>query len=194
MKYYLKLGLILLLFCAVATGILAYVNSITKPKIDQLKAQQAREARQFLIPGAEFERVATFVPDADSLIYFIARDAETNQIKGYTFTAAKAGYSSTVRTMAAIDTDFIVINIQVVEQAETPGLGANCTNPEFTGRFKGLRMDELAVDKDGGEIVSLTGATITSRAIANSLREQIYLVRRDAQARLAEIALQEVKK
>ncbi|MBW6513559.1 MAG: RnfABCDGE type electron transport complex subunit G [Candidatus Syntrophosphaera sp.] len=186
MRYYLKLGLILLLFCAVATGILAYVNSITRPRIDQLKAKQEMEARQFLIPGAEFDRVAAYVADADSLVYFIARNPETNQIKGYTFTAAKAGYSSTVKTMAAVDNDFNVINIQIVEQAETPGLGANCTKPEFTGKFKGLAIDQVLVDKDGGGIASLTGATITSRAIASSLKEQILAVQKDVEAKLAE--------
>ncbi|OQX94990.1 hypothetical protein B6I21_07740, partial [candidate division KSB1 bacterium 4572_119] len=31
--------------------------------------------------------------------------------------------------------------------------------------------DGLAVDKDGGEIKSITGATISSRAVANSIKE-----------------------
>ncbi len=181
MNYYLRLGLILLIFCAVATGILAYVDSITRPKIDQLKAQQQREAREFLIPGAEFERIAQEAPDADSLVYFIARDEASGEIKGYTFTAAKAGYSSTVKTMAAVDPDFKLINITVVEQAETPGLGANCEKESFTSQFAGLSPDQLQVDKDGGQIVSLTGATITSRAVTNSLSEQIALVRKSVE-------------
>jgi Na+-translocating ferredoxin:NAD+ oxidoreductase subunit G len=181
MNYYLRLGLILLIFCAVATGILAYVDSITRPKIDQLKARQQREAREFLIPGADFERVAEAVPDADSLVYFIARDPASGEIKGYIFTAAKAGYSSTVKTMAAVDPDFKLINITVVEQAETPGLGANSENESFTSQFTGLSPEQLQVDKDGGQITSLTGATITSRAVTNSLKEQIARVRRSVE-------------
>jgi len=33
MKIYLQLGLILLAFCVAATALLAYVNSLTKPKL-----------------------------------------------------------------------------------------------------------------------------------------------------------------
>lgn len=184
MKFFLKLGLILLAFCVVATGILAYVNSITKPKIDDLKRKEAELARGELIPNAVFEPV-TIKTGQDSLVYFIALDNATKELKGYTFTAAKIGYSSTVKTMAAVDADFKLINIKVIDQAETPGLGANCTKPEFNAKFKGLTLDELKVDKDGGKVEAMTGATITTRAVTNSLKEQISIVKKDVEAKLA---------
>ncbi len=177
MKLYLRLGLILLAFCVVATALLAFVNSATKPKIEELKSKAAEEARSALIPGAVFELKIIAVPDADSIEYYEAKDDKTGELKGYTFTAAKAGYSSNVKTMAALDPEFNIINIQVIEQAETPGLGANCTQESFAAKFKGLASDELLVDKDGGKIVSLTGATITTRAITNSLRETVTLMK-----------------
>ena len=45
----------------------------------------------------------------------------------------------------------------------------------------------LLVDKDGGSIRSLTGATITSRAIANSLQEQIAEVKKYLDSRQTEV-------
>lgn len=185
MKLFLRLGLILLAFCVVATALLAYVNSVTKPKIDALKIKEAEEARSSLIAGATFEALG-FKAGEDSLSYFVAKDATTGEIKGYTFTAAKTGYSSSVKTMAAIGTDYKIIAINVIEQAETPGLGANSTQSSFTNQFKGLAADQVLVDKDGGPIKALTGATITSRAIANSLQEQIALVRKDIESRQLE--------
>lgn len=176
MKLYLKLGLILLAFCVVATALLAFVNSATKPKIEELKSKAAEEARAALIPGAVFELKSFAVPESDSIEYYEAKDEKTGELKGYTFTAAKAGYSSNVKTMAAVDPDFKIINIRVIEQAETPGLGANCTQESFAAKFKGLATDELLVDKDGGKIVSLTGATITTRAITNSLQEMVQVI------------------
>jgi electron transport complex protein RnfG len=53
---------------------------------------------------------------------------------------------------------------------------------EFTGKkwstqqFKGKTVDQMKVDKDGGEIVSITGATITSRTIANSIRDELKVL------------------
>ncbi len=184
MKMFLQLGFILLAFCVVATGVLAYVNSITKPKITLLKINAAKEARSQLIPGSTFE--SAFVKtEKDSLEYFIARDETSKELKGYTFTASKTGYnsSSPIKTMVAVDSMFKVIDIRVVDQKETPGLGTNSTDPKFTNQFRGLTEDQLMVDKDGGKIKSLTGATITSRAITNSLQSMISLVKKDVESK-----------
>ncbi len=182
MKLFLRLGLTLLGFCVVATALLAYVNSMTKPLIDEHQKTAAVQTMSKLIPGAIFEPV-TIHTEKDSLVYYIAKDEKTGEIKGYTFTATKPGYSSMVKTMAAIDTNFKIINIQVIEQSETPGLGANCTKPEFSAKFSGLTPDDLILAKDGGKFVGITGATITTRAVTNSLREAIKLIQKDVESR-----------
>jgi electron transport complex protein RnfG len=81
--------------------------------------------------------------------------------------------------MAGLDPEFRVIGIKIVDQGETPGLGANCTNKSFTSQFAGKTPEQLAVDKDGGPIKSLSGATITSRAIVASLAEEIEAIKAD---------------
>jgi electron transport complex protein RnfG len=70
--------------------------------------------------------------------------------------------------------------IKIISQKETPGLGALCVNSEpFNGKkwstlqFVGKGIGDLKVDKDGGPIVSITGATITSRAITNSIKDKL---------------------
>lgn len=186
MKFYLQLGLILLAFSAGATAVLAYVNSVTKPKIEQFKIKAAESARSELIPNAEFKAV-TFKTEKDSLTYYAATDKVTKALKGYTFVASKTGYSSSspIKTMVAIDSNFKVINIKVIDQKETPGLGTNCTNLSFTDQFRGLAADQLLVDKDGGKMIkALTGATITTRAVTNSVKEMIGIVKKDVESKL----------
>jgi Na+-translocating ferredoxin:NAD+ oxidoreductase subunit G len=176
MKYYLKLGFILLIFCVVASGILAYLNTLTAPVIAARKAREAVETREALIPNAVFTERNT----ADGLSYFVASpEADSTVVLGYTFVAVQSAYSSNVQTMVGVDKDFKVLAIQVIDQAETPGLGANCTQPSFMDQFKGLTLPDLKVDKDGGKVKSLSGATITSRAIANSIAESIAAVQAD---------------
>lgn len=168
---FIQLGLILLAFCVVATALLAYVNSFTKPKIEAIKLKEAADARNELIPDSDFEEVT------GALSYYIARDKETQEIKGYTFTAEQIGYGGPVKTMAAVDKDFKVISIKVIQQTETPGLGTNATLPKFSDQFKGKSSEQLIVDKDGGvppnAIKALTGATITTRAVANAVKAYI---------------------
>ena len=180
MMYYIKLGGILLIISVIATGILAYVNSVTEPKIIALKAAEAVKSREALIPGADFEEVKV----SDDFSYFIAYKKGSKELLGYTFTAGKTGYSSKVLTMAGLDPQFNIINIKVIDQAETPGLGANCTAPSFSDQFKGKTQEQMLVDKDGGPIKSLSGATITTRAIANSLMEQIQVLKKDVDSHL----------
>ena len=171
MKLFLQLGLILLAFCVVATALLAYVNSFTKPKIEAIKIKEAEDARNELIPNSTFEEVT------GDLTYYVAKDKNSGELKGYTFTAEKIVYGGPVKTMAAVDKDFKVISIKVIQQTETPGLGTNSTLPKFTDQFKGKSPDQLIVDKDGGvppnAIKALTGATITTRAVTNAVKETI---------------------
>ena len=52
-------------------------------------------------------------------------------------------------------------------RGETPGLGAKAqSDAAWVGQYAGQPADgSLAVTKDGGTINSITGATITSRAV-----------------------------
>lgn len=174
MMYYLKLGFILLIICAIAAGLLAYINSLTEPIIATRKAAEEIKTREALIPGAIFEKKE----GADAFVYFIAKNAESGELMGYTFIAAKSAYSSTVLTMVGVDKDYKVIAIKVIDQNETPGLGANCLSEDFASMFKGLSETDLLVDKDGGKVRSMAGATITTRAVTNSIREQIIQLRK----------------
>jgi electron transport complex protein RnfG len=177
MKENFKLGAILMIYCAFFAGILAYVNTITKPVIGGLKEKTATEIRLKLIPEA-----TTFVEkkaaEDTTFVYYIAKNAK-GEILGYTLIAAKRGYSSVVKTMVALDKNFTIVTLQVFDQNETPGLGTHAIDRDFPDRFKGKTIEDLKVDKDGGTIKSITGATITTRAITNSLHEAIRMVKED---------------
>lgn len=181
MKIYLQLGLILLGFCIVATALLAYVNTITKPQIDSIQLKEAEQTRKELIPNSNFEEIN------GEFSYFIAKDSKTNEVNGYVFTTEKNGYNGAVKTMVAVDNDFRIIAIKVIQQTETPGLGTNSTQPKFSEQFKGKTSEQLIVDKDGGVppncIKAITGATITTRAVTNSVKESLQLLKTLVQAK-----------
>ena len=164
MKHYLKLSGILLLICIVASGTLALVNKKTKPIIDEIAAKEEKKAMLYVLPDAEtFEK-----REAGDFEYFLGQKSD-GELVGYVFIAAEQGYSSVVRTVVGLKTNFSVNSIKVISQAETPGLGANCEKREWQDLFKDKKIAQIAVIKDGGEITSITGSTITSRAISNSI-------------------------
>jgi electron transport complex protein RnfG len=172
------------LITVLASGILAYVNDITKDKIAENKVKAEELARGEVLPGTEkFEKQSVILPAVKTepnplkkqveegpseFIYYQGYD-QAGKLTGYTFVASRYGYSSVVKTMVGVDTTMSITKIKIIEQAETPGLGANSTTEAFRQRFEQKGLEALKVDKDGGEIVSLTGATITSRAVTGSI-------------------------
>ena len=63
-----------------------------------------------------------------------------------------------------------VVGIGVTTLAETPGVGTRVTEESFTLQFRGLPGDTVfKVKKDGGDIDGISGATISSRAVAEAI-------------------------
>ena len=170
MKYYLKLGAVLFLIAAVASGILAFVNNFTKPIIEENRRRAEDEARREVLPEA-----TEFVPVETDYPFYVGINEERNMV-GYTFLAEEMGYSGIIQTMVGVNPEMRINSIKVINQSETPGLGANCTRPDFTNQFCNLFLEELILDKDSGMIVTITGATITTRALTSSLQKAIRAV------------------
>ena len=84
--------------------------------------------------------------------------------------------------MVGVDTSGAITGVIVLFQQETPGLGARIeeirhgeTTPWFTRQFIGkLASDTFAVAKDGGDIDSIKGATISSRTVAESIGQGLH--------------------
>ena len=74
--------------------------------------------------------------------------------------------------MAGFKPDGTIINISVLEQKETPGLGTKMTEPLFKDQFndKNPSTFNLKVKKDGCPVDAITAATISSRAFCDAIQ------------------------
>jgi electron transport complex protein RnfG len=77
--------------------------------------------------------------------------------------------------MAGFKPDGTIINISVLQQKETPGLGTKISDPGFKDQFmeKNPADFQLKVIKDGGQVDAITAATISSRAFCDAI-ERAY--------------------
>lgn len=65
-----------------------------------------------------------------------------------------------------------LVGVGITTMAETPGVGTLVKNAAFTSQFEGLGPDAVVkVKKDGGEIDAVSGATISSRAVALAIEK-----------------------
>ena len=89
---------------------------------------------------------------------------------GYAFiTGNNEGYGGAIKIVTGIDLEGNITGVYTLDISnETPGLGQNASG-KFKDQFVGKADDNLAVNKDGGSIEAMSGATITSRAVTNAV-------------------------
>jgi electron transport complex protein RnfG len=175
----LKLGTILLSVCLLAAGVLSLVNSQTKPVIEANNAAKQSLALIEVLPQAKAGVIVPVMKDGVITHYRGYADAETTRLVGYAVAVGGVGYSSVVRSIVGVGLDGKIENVKIMEPiTETPGLGDKVLAEGSYGgkrqrwfmQLVGRQAPELVVNKDGGPIDAVTGATISSRAVVNSLR------------------------
>jgi electron transport complex protein RnfG len=158
-----------------ASACLGFVYEITKGPIELSVLNKKLEAIKQVVPdfnnnpNDEMFRLPT--GEGDSLeIYPAKKDGE---ITGYAVnTYTNSGFSGYIGLMAGFRPDGTIINITVLSQKETPGLGTKMTGPEFKDQFndKNPTDFQLKVKKDGGQVDAITAATISSRAFCDAVQ------------------------
>jgi electron transport complex protein RnfG len=186
MKDILKLTGILTLICTICTVILAAVNAVTKAPIAQAKEKNILEAaKKVLPPGSEPIKVEALTPlnnqGVRTNVIFVAKDA-AGQVQAVAVQGmSKKGYGGPVILMVGIAADGTLINFDVIEQTETPGLGTKIKDEPFhthlirrpDGTPRPIAGTIWKVTRDGGEIDAVTAATISSRAATEAVRDAI---------------------
>jgi len=174
-----KMAVILAFISVVAASALSNVYLVTRDKIAAVEAGREAEARRAALPVAGW-----FEKDSSAaLLYYRAySDSISRQLIGYVVPAEGHGYSSNIRTMVGVDTLLQLTGIKIAAQQETPGLGtrveevkSGAKTPWFQDQFKGKTIEQLQVvrGKDPSRIEAITGATISSRAVTNSVRAAV---------------------
>lgn len=169
----------LVLVCSVAGGLLAFINSQTSEVIAQQIINTTLDGIKAVAPEYDndpYKEQFKVAVDGDSLTVYPATKA--GETVGYAVeSTSHNGFSGDVRILVGIDTDNNLIDYTVLEQNETPGLGAHVTHwfhseahPTSDVRGKSL-TEPLKVTKDNGSIDAITAATITSRAFLDAVNK-----------------------
>ena len=185
-KYILTLTVICLITASLLTG----VYFLTRPKIIEQKSQEEKQALKEVLPEAGYFEP---VESEDKGSYFKAySSSDKKKLLGYAFRTKARGYSGEIETIAGMNTQGRITGIKILAQNETPGLGARINEvlikktlwqaikefftggriskvsdkPWFCAQFEGKKIEELK------DIQAITGATISSQALTDSVRER----------------------
>lgn len=156
----------------VASAGVGAVYMITKDPIAQADAQAKIEALTKVLPP--FETTTSDVRTIEDTQVTVYTATKEGAVTGYAVEAmSKNGFGGAINLMVGFTPEGEVVNVSVLKQAETPGLGTKMADEgnSLLASIQGQRPEEktlvdgrLAVKKDGGDVDALTAATISSRA------------------------------
>jgi len=92
---------------------------------------------------------------------------------GYVIATSTYGYAGDIAMLIGVNNDGRVTGLQIREMSETPGLGMNAlTDADFLKQFLNTEGGLEA----GTNIDAISGATVTSKAIARSVNSAVAFV------------------
>jgi electron transport complex protein RnfG len=178
MKEITKMGVILMLIAAIAASLLAMTYDMTIDQIMEQRRLADEIARKEVFPTADGFTAATedelkeaqAINAAIAEIYFAEQGGNT---VGYVVKTKPTGFGGTVNVVTGVATDGTITGLRVGNHAETPGLGANATLPEYFTQYEGLSINSQVmvnkIEPGENEILAITGATITSQAVTDGV-------------------------
>ena len=184
-----KLGLILALYAAAASVGLAFVYAGTAEIIAQRQQADLDAALLELFPDADSFNPIADIQSADPTV-IIEGDKENpsntgafeaiknNSTLGVALRTSRASYSGPIKILVGVGTDGAIKGIKILENTDTPGLGANAgSKTYFVDRSRGIRFYDQFTGKSTRDpfepkqdIAAITAATITSTAVSASVK------------------------
>lgn len=156
MKDMAKLGLTLMIICAVAGLGLALVYEKTKPVIEAAAQQDLLTAAQEVIPGA------TSVKEEleDDKPYFVGYSG--SEVVGSAVKMSSRGYGQTpMELIVGFDTQGVVTKVVVLSTSETPGIGTRVNSQSYLSKYEGV--------EDPSTVDGISGASYSSRAVQSGV-------------------------
>jgi electron transport complex protein RnfG len=180
--------LILSVFAVATTAVLALTHERTRSRIACNQQTALQTSLRAVMPAArhdnvlrrDFIRVSDDRLGGDSQRVYRAR--KNGDPAGVVMeVTAPDGYGGPIDLLVGVDANGHVTGVRVVPpHNETPGLGDKIETgkSDWIYSFEGKSLnnpepDGWAVQKDGGEFDSFTGATITPRAIIGAVHEAL---------------------
>lgn len=194
-------ALILGLFAAVSTSLLALTHCSTKGAIERSEQQMLLDQLQRILPPGSFDNAltedTTTVEDprlgtTQPVVVWRARsEGDINAV--VVASEAPDGYNGRIRLLVGIKRDGTVAGVRVTAHRETPGLGDDIEVSrsdwirDFTGKsLQSPSPSGWAVKKDGGVFDQFTGATITPRAVIKAVHNTLDVFAEKPDAFLAD--------
>lgn len=193
-------------FGLAAVVLLASVHQCAAPRIVAAQEAARRAALLQMLPAGSFDndlladRIHWPLPEAWSApgVDMIWRARKHGKVVAFILPLrAPEGYSGPIDLLLAATPQGQVLGLRVVAHRETPGLGDGIERQrsDWATQFPNQGLPAVAasdwrIRKDGGVFDHLSGATITSRTVVDTMREALLYLQEQASALAEQPALE----
>ena len=187
----------LLIISSFCFGLLiAIANAAWSPIIEQNRIGKLNDLMGDLLSKAgsfeleaELEIESAKGKKVKSNIYKAVSDANT--CVGWAFNCKGPGFQDKIELVVAVDKDFQkIVGFSVLASNETPGFGDKIKLPYYRNQFEGAPAEKLQLVKTGdvekidSEIVAISGATVSSKAVVDIINNSIIQIKDQMQKEL----------
>ena len=190
MREFIQLAGILTLISVLSAWSLSYTYTVTQPVIEANRYKKRVEAIAAVLPPfdnqpAKEKKVITNSKQ-ETVEFYIGK--KNNQVTGVAFRTFAKGYGGQIAIMIGVTPQGKIHGIDILNQTETPGLGAKITQKSFIQQFRGkdLEKSRWEVKKMKGDFDQVTAATISSRSMIEGVKEGLSLYQKHADQILKE--------
>jgi electron transport complex protein RnfG len=177
-KYFIEQSWLLIAASFCFGLLIAVTDAALSPKIEENKATKLnqltmdllREARRFVALDAEIE--VKLAGGKKEKVKVYKAMSEAGECVGWSFNARGQGFADKIELVVAVDKNFgKIAGFNVLVSNETPGFGDRIKSSYYQDQFVGAPAEKLQLVKTGdpqkidSEIVSITGATVSSEAV-----------------------------
>jgi len=194
MSLNLRMIVVLTAVGLIAGGLLSVVNILTAERIELNRLREIEEAITQVVPGTVTSEIRH---EEENLIVYSGKDAAGKEL-GYAVYASGTGFQDIIKIMFGTDPSVEKLySLTVLEQKETPGLGAKITDRNaFLEYWENkdvrqpltLRKPAVASPQDlsATEVNTITGATISSQKVLDTVNLSLERLRRALQEGILE--------
>jgi len=181
----------MVLVTAVFVGVLATFYHSTTDRVERYRQYRMQSTVLELFDLPDSAGVNGLPADSVAVLYSLYikpmekdgytwyRATRDGRLLGWAFPVQGGGLWGSISAMLALSPDHrTILRLAIVDQSETPGLGARITEAWFLDQFRGKRLSDApaftlvaedAADHSPTEVRQITGATSSTRSVVNIL-------------------------
>ena len=170
----INMVVVLTVITVISAVALAAMNQATLEPIKLAQQQKTEAAIKMVLPEFATLDSKTVNVDGEDVVCNYAYNSAGDYVGVAVNSFTTNGFSGYIGVMVGIDKDGNITGYQILQTAETPGLGTKADlwfQKDGKGCVIGMNAKDnpLFVKKDGGEVDAITAATITSRAFCDAI-------------------------